>query len=421
MNLRTETGQICFYQWDSGQQLTVVDGDDCRQVHFCRRGDTIALVCMIRQEGGKRVVDVPNILLQSSEPIMAYLFRSGENGTETKFAKSFPVIPRPRPADYVYTQTDVLSYGQLDARLNALEGEGLSKAVADYLTENPVEAGATAEEAAQIKQNKENIEKLTADKLDASRLPEAVNDALAQAKASGEFKGEKGEQGVQGEPGAQGPAGADGDTPVKGIDYFTETDKREIAEQAAGMVETPKMQSLTFTGAVSATYDGSSAVNVEIPSGGGDSEFTEAFRITTTEAVKTIETGIDLHDYNEMLTLCKTVSSDGATNAHFEWYTTGAGWLITSALHGTQTRVMFCHGKRIQGEQWLFESGYGLSSSSLFDTGGTTSSDRCFATTEKYTNARFVKNQLTSNWKFGAYVYADVDMASGTEAIVFVR
>jgi long-subunit acyl-CoA synthetase (AMP-forming) len=53
----------------------------------------------------------------------------------------------------------LLSYQQLDVRLNALEGEGLSKAVADYLEKNPVQAGATAEEAAQIQRNKENIEK----------------------------------------------------------------------------------------------------------------------------------------------------------------------------------------------------------------------------------------------------------------------
>jgi hypothetical protein len=35
------------------------------------------------------------------------------------------------------------------------------------------------------------------------------------------------------------PPGADGKTPVKGVDYFTEEDKQEIAEQAAGMVEVP--------------------------------------------------------------------------------------------------------------------------------------------------------------------------------------
>lgn len=44
-------------------------------------------------------------------------------------------------------------------------------------------------------------------KLDNSELPEAINDALAQAKASGEF---------------------DGKTPVRGTDYWTDADKAEI-------------------------------------------------------------------------------------------------------------------------------------------------------------------------------------------------
>lgn len=53
----------------------------------------------------------------------------------------------------------------------------------------------------------ELINKLDDDKLDASELTNAVNDTLAQAKASGEF---------------------DGKTPVKGVDYYTESDKTEI-------------------------------------------------------------------------------------------------------------------------------------------------------------------------------------------------
>ena len=59
-------------------------------------------------------------------------------------------------------------------------------------------------------------------KLDADKLPEAINTALAQAKASGEFDGADGEpgpQGPKGETGPQGPAGAtgpQGDTGPKG-------------------------------------------------------------------------------------------------------------------------------------------------------------------------------------------------------------
>lgn len=101
-------------------------------------------------------------------------------------------------------------------------------------------------------------------KLDSSVLPGAINDAIAQAKESGDLKGEKGEDGISathswngtiltitsasgtssanlkgdkgergepgadGEKGADGAQGADGYTPVRGTDYWTDTDKEEI-------------------------------------------------------------------------------------------------------------------------------------------------------------------------------------------------
>ena len=72
----------------------------------------------------------------------------------------------------------------------------------------------TAEQQAQARSN---IGALTESELDA-----AVDDALAQAKASGEFKGDKGDTGAQGpqgdkgDTGAQGPQGEKGDTGAQG-------------------------------------------------------------------------------------------------------------------------------------------------------------------------------------------------------------
>ena len=98
----------------------------------------------------------------------------------------------------------------------------------------------------------------TGGSLDPSTLGEAIEDALTQAKESGEFDGEdgvsathswngttltitsasgtssanlKGEQGIQGLQGIQGEAGPRGEagyTPVRGTDYWTEADKAEI-------------------------------------------------------------------------------------------------------------------------------------------------------------------------------------------------
>ena len=70
------------------------------------------------------------------------------------------------------------------------------------------------------------VSSLASSKLDASALPTAINTALAQAKASGEFKGDTG---------ATGPAGK---TPVKGTDYFTAADKAEMVKEVQSAIPT---------------------------------------------------------------------------------------------------------------------------------------------------------------------------------------
>ena len=53
-------------------------------------------------------------------------------------------------------------------------------------------------------------------------IERAVNEALEKAKASGEFDGKDG---------IDGKDGKDGHTPVKGIDYYTEAEKKELTEE----------------------------------------------------------------------------------------------------------------------------------------------------------------------------------------------
>ncbi len=69
------------------------------------------------------------------------------------------------------------------------------------------------------------------DYLKTADLQAAIDAALAQAKASGEFDG------------------APGKTPVKGEDYFTDADIEEIAERAAKKVDVAVDDTLTQTGA----------------------------------------------------------------------------------------------------------------------------------------------------------------------------
>lgn len=123
MSLKILGPRPYFWQWDSGQKL-VVGNDECGEVHFCNGTDDCALVVAIKTEkDGSRTADVPNILLQIAKPIRAYLFQRHESGAETRTQYVFQVMSRKRPADYVYTETEVLRYSDLSERLDDLSDE----------------------------------------------------------------------------------------------------------------------------------------------------------------------------------------------------------------------------------------------------------------------------------------------------------
>ena len=138
-------GQL--WQWDTGQKMAVEDNGACNEVHFCNRFSKVALVIPIKDFEGVRTVEVPNILLQVPAALTAYLYHYAEDGSETRFSYSFPVRARPKPEDYVYTETEVLNYNSLVARIDQIEKNGVSDeqiaiAVEKYLDENPIDTGA---------------------------------------------------------------------------------------------------------------------------------------------------------------------------------------------------------------------------------------------------------------------------------------
>jgi hypothetical protein len=109
MSLKMPGSRLHFWQWDTGQRLEV-QNQDCGEVHFCNGTTNCALVVSIRNaEGGARVVDIPDVILQTAGIFSAYLFQRRSDGTETKHEYRFRVDPRSRPSDYIYTETDVLT------------------------------------------------------------------------------------------------------------------------------------------------------------------------------------------------------------------------------------------------------------------------------------------------------------------------
>ena len=145
----------------------------------------------------------------------------------------------------------------------------------------------------------------------------AVNEALAQAKASGEFdgadgltptigdngnwylgntdtgkpsRGDKGDTGAKGEKGDTGATGAGGKSAYQYAQDggYTGTETEFAAKLAAEMPTTlPNPNALTFTGAVEGSYDGSAPLSVEIPSGGSGEAWELLYETTLTEDAAT--------------------------------------------------------------------------------------------------------------------------------------
>ena len=115
-------GREHFWQWDLDCKLIVADAS-IKQVHFCNRSSECSLVCLVYEENGQFLVNVPNILLQSDRNIHAYAY----DGV-TKYEACLKVYARCKPADYVYTETEALTWKSLDDKINAL-GESTANSV----------------------------------------------------------------------------------------------------------------------------------------------------------------------------------------------------------------------------------------------------------------------------------------------------
>ena len=185
-------GRSHFYQWDIDRKLIVEDAS-ISEVHFCNQTDNYSLVCKTYIEDGLNLVNVPNILLQNDWRINVYAYDTNY----TKFSERFDVIQRCKPEDYVYTETEILNYNTLSDRIDAVD-KNIGETIDNYLAEHL-----------------NNIETV-------------VNEALTQAKESGEFDGitptigdngnwylgdtdtNKPSRGPKGDKGDTGATGADG-------------------------------------------------------------------------------------------------------------------------------------------------------------------------------------------------------------------
>lgn len=227
MKVKIGNHKSCLYQWDTGQFVVIDGAEQCNEIHFCNDRSKNALVVKIIEQDGKRIANIPNILLQNDGNIYVYLFIRNEDGSETRTSASFPVRGRKKPENYVYTETEKWTYDNIERRLDDLEDSmthGTVKSInglipdANGNVELEIPEGITGSGVIVSETEPEDTSVLwvDTDEDEVDNVQDVINEALARAKASGEFDGKDGNDGK---------------------DYvLTEDDKAEIAEQASEMV-----------------------------------------------------------------------------------------------------------------------------------------------------------------------------------------
>jgi hypothetical protein len=111
-------GRTNFWQWDTGQKLIVLD-DNITEVHFSNRDMNHSIQRDVYELDGKRVCNVPDIILQLPRNLVAYAYIKDGNSSHTVKSVKFAVVKRPIPDGYVADQGEQVD--DIKHRLEILE------------------------------------------------------------------------------------------------------------------------------------------------------------------------------------------------------------------------------------------------------------------------------------------------------------
>lgn len=155
-----------LYQWDTNVKLLIDESiEKVDEVHFNARYSKEVLCVKVYRTDTETYVYIPNILLQQTYDILAYTYRDDENSNHTNYDTVFTITPRPKPSEYVYTETEVFTYKSLENRIielekNRSEEPGESAVVDSELSiesENPVQNKVIAQKFNELSQEIDDL------------------------------------------------------------------------------------------------------------------------------------------------------------------------------------------------------------------------------------------------------------------------
>ena len=111
-----------LYRYDLNQKLKIFNSGltSAPAVHFANKKSVEALVVQSTISGGVITVDIPNQLLEMPFEIVAFVYTEVDNVGTTIDKIRIPVIDRPKPMDYQYSDNiTIMTYGKIEADIVA--------------------------------------------------------------------------------------------------------------------------------------------------------------------------------------------------------------------------------------------------------------------------------------------------------------
>lgn len=130
------------WQWDTGRKVLLPD--DATELHSALSGSSV-IYCT---EPEDCIADIPNVLLQDGNDLQLW----ATDGEKTLVTSKVVVHKRPKPPDYIYTETEVQSVEAYVSQAveEAIASLDLSDIAIDSITEEDIDAIIAAlEEAAE--------------------------------------------------------------------------------------------------------------------------------------------------------------------------------------------------------------------------------------------------------------------------------
>lgn len=115
MNITLDDGRTELWQWDTGRKI-VVDDKSVSEVHYSKYSSTQA----ITREVINGKAEIPNFLLQDTHAVTAYAYSGSIENGYTMAEKTFNVVKKPKPANYVETEEDKAILAKLKAAIGDL-------------------------------------------------------------------------------------------------------------------------------------------------------------------------------------------------------------------------------------------------------------------------------------------------------------